>query len=150
MFKNILIPTDGSEFSEKVLKDGVALARALNAKITGIHVVPSNFALTYGFYAEVPWVDDELQARMRNSAKAEGKKYLDRIQAAAQAAGVKFERVVLESNVVWKGIVDTANERDCDLIVMAAHGRRGLSALMLGSETNRVLTHSKIPVLVYR
>jgi len=150
MFKSILIPTDGSEFSEKVVKDGMALAKALAATVTALHVVPSSFAVTYGFYGEVPWVDDELHRRMRDAAKAEGKKYLDRIQAAAHAAGVKCERVLVETNVIWKGIVDAAHERDCDLIMMAAHGRRGLAAMVLGSETNRVLTHSKIPVLVYR
>ena len=150
MFKNILITTDGSEFSDKAVKEGVALAKALQAKVVGVHIIPSNFAASYGYYGEVPWIDEELNQRMRAAATADGKRHVDRIHAAAHAAGVESERVVVERNIVWKGIIDTATEYDCDLIIMAAHGRRGLSALVLGSETHRVLTHSKIPVLVYR
>ncbi len=147
MFKRILIPTDGSELSERTAQSGVALARALNAKVTGLHVMPLNFALSYG---EMVLVDESLEQEMRERARAEGNKYLDRVQAAAASAGVPFERVLSASIFVWKGIVDTALEKGCDLIVMAAHGRRGLAALVIGSETNKVLTHTKIPVLVYR
>lgn len=150
MFKHILIPTDGSELSERAAKEGVALAKVLEAKITGIHVIPLSFSAYVGFYGEIPWVDMELQERLRQAGRAEGNKYLDRMQKMAQAAGVKFEHVLLESDQIWKGIVDTAEERRCDLIMMATHGRRGLSALVLGSETQKVLTHSKIPVLAYR
>lgn len=147
MFKRILIPTDGSELSERTAQSGVALARALNAKVTGLHVMPLNFALSYG---EMVLADESLEQEMRERARAEGNKYLDRVQAAAESAGVPFERVLNASIFVWKGIVDTALEKSCDLIVMAAHGRRGLAALVIGSETNKVLTHTKIPVLVYR
>jgi nucleotide-binding universal stress UspA family protein len=147
MFKHILIPTDGSDFSEKVVKDGMALAKTINAKITGVHVYPSFIMISYGEFGPV---DGELQKQMLESAKTEGDKYLDRLQAAAKSAGVAFDRVLLENDNAWKGILETAQKKGCDLVLMAAHGRRGLSALVLGSETNKVLTHSKIPVLVYR
>ncbi len=146
MFKNILIATDGCELSDKTARNGVVLAKTLNAKVTGVYVVPAHVAVAYG---EMAWVDDRLGAQMREFARADGNKFLDRIQAAAHAAGVSFERVVFESDQVWKGILDIAQQQGCDLIVMAAHGRHGLVALLLGSETNKVLTHAKIPVLIY-
>lgn len=147
MFKHILIPTDGSEASGKAVEQAMALARFCGAKATGIHVLVPNLGVYYG---EAVWVDDRIQAEMRETAEAEGNKYLDRIEAAAKTAGVKFERVLLEGDIPWKGIVETAQQRGCDIIVMAAHGRRGLAALMLGSETNRVLAHATVPVLVVR
>lgn len=147
MFSKILIPTDGSELSDKAARSGAALARTLGASLVGVHVFPSSFGVYYG---EAVWVDDKVQMQMRETAEAEGHRYLDRIQAEADAASVPFERVLVESDSPWKGIVDTAQARGCDLIVMAAHGRRGLTAVILGSETNRVLTHSHVPVLVYR
>jgi nucleotide-binding universal stress UspA family protein len=147
MFKNILIPTDGSELSEKVVKDGVALAKVINAKITGVHIFPSHHISPYGEFGPS---DDVVQKQMRDAATAQGNEFLDRIEAAAQSAGVSFERVISEDDDAWRGIIDAAQKKKCDLIMMSAHGRRGLSALVLGSETNKVLTHSKIPVLVYR
>lgn len=150
MFKHILLPTDGSELSQKAARDCITLAKTLNAKVTGVHIIPSTFSAVIGFDPDVPWIDVELQERMREAATAAGNKYLDGIEAQAKSAGVKFERLLIESNHIWKGIVDAAKDQRCDLIMMAAHGRRGLSALVLGSETNKVLTHTNIPVLVYR
>jgi nucleotide-binding universal stress UspA family protein len=147
MFKHILIPTDGSESSDQAAKQAVNLAKLFGAKVTAIHVFAPSFGIYYG---EAVWVDDKMQVQLRETAETEGNKYLDRIAAAAKAANVPFERVLLEGDSPWKGIVETAQNRGCDMIMMAAHGRRGLAALVLGSETNRVLTHSKIPVLVYR
>lgn len=147
MFKHILIPTDGSAFSEKVVKDGVALAKTINAKITGVHIFPSHHISPYGEFGPS---DDVVQKQMRDSATTQGNQYLDRIEAVAKSSGVSFERVISENDDAWRGIIDAAQKKKCDLILMAAHGRRGLSALVLGSETNKVLTHSKIPVLVYR
>jgi nucleotide-binding universal stress UspA family protein len=147
MFKHILIPTDGSETSDRTAKQAVNLAKQFGAKVTAIHVYAPNFGIYYG---EAVWVDDKMQVQLRETAETEGHKYLDRVEQSAKSAGVPFERVLLESDSAWKGIVETAQNRGCDLIMMAAHGRRGLTALLLGSETNRVLTHTKIPVLVYR
>ncbi len=147
MFKHILIPTDGSALSEKVVQDGMALAKAMNARITGVHIFPSHLISPYGEFGPA---DDVVEKKMRDNALALGNQYLDRIEAAAKSAGVGFERVLSENDNAWRGIIDAAQNKKCDLILMAAHGRRGLSALLLGSETNKVLTHSKIPVLVYR
>lgn len=147
MFKNILIPTDGSELSVKVVRDGAALAKLFGARITGVHVVPATYIIHYG---EMGPIDVRSEQELRELARVEGSKYLDRVEAAAKAAGVAFERVLAESDDAWRGILEAAKQKKCDLIVMAAHGRRGIAALVLGSETNKVLTHSTIPVLVYR
>lgn len=147
MFRNILIATDGSELSDKLLAPGTALARALGAKITGVHVVPEHMPT---FSGEMAWANETLRARFRESAREMGDRYLDRMEAAAREAHVPFERVLAPNDHVWKGIIATADDKGCDVIMMAAHGRRGLGGLVLGSETNRVLVHSRTPVLVYR
>ena len=147
MYKHILVATDGSALSEKMLAPAVALARALRARITGVHVYPANLPV---FTGEAAWIDQRLQDRLREAAMEDGNRYLDRVEQAAGAAGVACERALVAADHVWRGIIDTAQARGCDLIVMAAHGRRGAAAVLLGSETNRVLVHSTIPVLVYR
>jgi nucleotide-binding universal stress UspA family protein len=147
MFTNILIPTDGSEFSEKVLKDGVELARATGARITALHAYPKHRISPYGEFGPS---DDVVEKQVTESAVRDGNAFIDRIEAAARPGKVKVERVIVQHDNPWQAIVETATAKGCDLIMMAAHGRRGLSALVLGSETNKVLTHSKIPVLVYR
>ena len=147
MFTNILIPTDGSELSENVVKNGIALAKMCNAKIIGVHVVPATYLIYYG---EIGPVDTGTETGLREAARTRGRTYLDRLEATAKSAGVRFDRVLSESNDPWRGIIDVAQNQGRDLIMMAAHGRRGLAALVLGSETNKILTHSKIPVLVYR
>lgn len=145
MYKNILIPTDGSELSEKAIKEGVALAKLCGAKVTGFHAYPS-----YHFHPDAAYVLADVRTRQELSvlARTQADTFLDRMQAAVKAAGLDFERVVVQDDQVWKAIVDSAREKGCDAIVMAAHGRRGLSALVIGSETTKVLTHSTIPVLV--
>jgi nucleotide-binding universal stress UspA family protein len=147
MFKHILIPTDGSELSAKAIKHGVAFAKSLGAKITALHVIPSTIPIYYG---EMSWVDPKLDRQLRDAARAEGNKHLDRAEATARSAKVECERALIEGDMIWQSIIDTAKAKSCDLILMAAHGRRGLAALVLGSETNKVLIHSKVPVLVYR
>ncbi len=147
MFKHILIPTDGSELSAKAAQAGVAMAKRLGAKVTGVYVLALAPPLSYG---EPAWVDEGMLQQMRESAQLAGNKYLDRMQSVATVAQVPFERSSVQSDAPWLGILETAKNKGCDFIVMAAHGRRGLAALVLGSETNKVLTHSKIPVLVYR
>ena len=133
MFKHILIPTDGSELTSKAILSGIALAKAVGAKVTGITVtVPSEvFADT-----------------KRTSAAAE--QHLAEIKDAAVAAGVAYSVIHAEHEHPYQAIIDAATKIGCDLIVMASHGRRGVSALMLGSETVNVLTHCTVPVLVYR
>lgn len=149
MFTNILIPTDGSELSQKAVNAGIDLAKALQARITALHVVvlPSVYPLEMGM---MPPLGEHVEDNVEKALQAAGETYLDRICMAAAAAGLACDRLLVKNNDPWKGIVETAQTKRCDLIIMGAHGRRGLSALVLGSETNKVLSHSKIPVLVYR
>lgn len=147
MYKHILLPTDGSELSLRAAKSVIDLAKALNARVTAVHVYPVKFTVYYG---ELSWVDERLEMTAREATQREGKKFLDQIAAVANSASVPFNGLLLEDENVWKSILETAERKGCDLIAMAAHGRRGLAAVLLGSETNKVLTHSKIPVLVYR
>jgi nucleotide-binding universal stress UspA family protein len=145
MYKHILIPTDGSDLSEQATNYGVALAKAVNAKVTGL-TVSTPF---YIFAVEPHMVIDTRESyTTRMSTVAE--KLLARVEDAAAAAGVACDVVHAEHEHAYQAIIDTAIARGCDLIVMASHGRRGIAAIVLGSETVKVLTHSTIPVLVYR
>lgn len=146
MFKNILLPTDGSELSQTAIKAGVGLAKALGANVTGFYAAPDITALV--IYGEIaPYIPPlELEKMAQNEAK----KYLSVVEREARAAGVEVETVWVKNNAPYAAILEAAQKRRCDLIFMASHGRRGISALLLGSETTKVLAHSKIPVLIYR
>jgi len=145
MYKHILIPTDGSDLSNKAIRHGVALAKTINAKVTGITVtIPFHvFAVDPETVTDTP---DSYGKRMSAAAT----KYLTQVKDAAAAAGVTCSVIDAEQEHPYSAIIDAANKNACDLIVMASHGRRGVSAVVLGSETVKVLTHSKIPVLVCR
>jgi nucleotide-binding universal stress UspA family protein len=145
MYKHILIPTDGSDLSNKAIRHGVALAKTINAKVTGITVtIPFHvFAVDSETVTDTP---DSYGKRMSAAAT----KYLTQVKDAAAAAGVTCSVIDAEQEHPYSAIIDAANKNACDLIVMASHGRRGVSAVVLGSETVKVLTHSKIPVLVCR
>jgi len=147
MFKNILIPTDGSKLSAKAIRSGVAFAKSIKAQITGCYVVEPFQPYYFGDYIppEMPTPKE-----FERHAREVGEKYLKRIEAAAHAAGLKYRGSVVTADTPYEGIIGAAKKSRCDLIFMASHGRRGLSGMLLGSETNKVLTHSKIPVLVYR
>jgi nucleotide-binding universal stress UspA family protein len=145
MYQNILIPTDGSELASKAITHGVELAKVHNAKITGVAVSP-----TWHDTADDEFVVEISCESYKRSTAQRASKWLAPIAEAAKAAGVPCETVHATDNHPWQGIIATAKNRGCDLIVMASHGRRGLSALVIGSETVKVLTHSTIPVLVYR
>lgn len=147
MYKNILVPTDGSPLSQKAVTAGVALAGVLHAKIVAVHVVRTHFMFPS---EDAETVDARTLERLRESARTAGKKILDQVQEQARGGGVDCEAVLIEGDWPWQRILQAAQDKDCDVIVMAAHGYHGLRALVLGSETNKVLTHSKIPVLVYR
>lgn len=142
MFKHILIPTDGSELSRKAAEGGLELARALGAKVTVYSCVVEYLPMTE-FAVETP------QSVMDQMEK-EADHYLADLAKKAQAAGVPFDTAKSVEFSPYTGIINTAREKHCDLILMASHGRRGLAGLLLGSETQKVLTHSEIPVLVYR
>jgi nucleotide-binding universal stress UspA family protein len=145
MYTNILIPTDGSELAGKAGQDGIALAKRIGAKITALTVLPPFHVLT----TDTRMLEDTpAQYKVRMQAHAE--KTLGAVARAAQASGVACEMVHVEHEHPYQAIIDTAESKGCDLIVMASHGRHGISAIVLGSETVKVLTHSKIPVLVHR
>ena len=145
MYKHILIPTDGSELSKKAVDHGIGLAKALNAKVTAVTVSePFHiFAVEPGMLTDTP---DEYEKRIAALAG----KYLKAAKDAATAAGVPCDVVHVEHAHPYETVIDTARKRGCDAIVMASHGRRGVSAIVLGSETVKVLTHSTIPVVVVR
>ena len=147
MFKHILIPTDGSPVAAKAIQAGVQLAAEMGATVTGYYAVepPPTHLYGEGYLAERSLVA-ELERRATDNAK----KSVDEISAAARAAGVKCDTVVGKSIVPYKGIIDAAEKNGCDAIFMASNGHRGLTGLLLGSVTQKVLTHSKLPVLVYR
>lgn len=145
MYKHILVPTDGSELSNRAIEYAVGLAKAVKAKLT-VFTVTTPY---YGFAVEPELATigveeyEKVTEKMAARSLAAGKD----IAAAAQ---VSCETVRVEHPQPYQAIIDAAKERSCDLIVMASHGRRGLAAVVLGSETLKVLTHSTIPVLVVR
>jgi nucleotide-binding universal stress UspA family protein len=144
MFKRILIATDGSELAERAVAAGLALARALNARVTAVTATEPWSAMVTGEPALVFPIEDYEKTAAENAARI-----LAGVSAAAKAAGVDCETVHV-SDFPAEGIVETAKGRGCDLIVMASHGRRGLSKLLLGSQATRVLALSPVPVLVCR
>lgn len=148
MFKHILLPTDGSKLSDRAVKHGIEFAKSIGAKVTTIHVVPEfRMIMDEGFVSPM---SAEFKKRFENESQQHARKMLAKVGKAADAAGVKCESVVVVSDFPYQQIIDTAKKKKCDLIMMASHGRRGLSSLLLGSETAKVLTHSSIPVLVVR
>ena len=145
MFKHLLLPTDGSEASQATLLKGVRLAKDFNARITGICVVPEFHVLTFN-----PTMIEDTKDVFIAESRSQAHKYLALLNEAADEAGVPCETEVVLSDHPYEAIIRASETKGCDLIMMASHGRRGVRALLLGSETQKVLTHSKIPVLVYR
>jgi nucleotide-binding universal stress UspA family protein len=145
MHRHILIPTDGSELSQNAIGYGMALAKSVNAKVTVLTVTTpfQTFAVEPDLVTDTP---DQYAKRMAALAA----KYLNAAGEAASAAGVVCETMHIEHDQAYQAIIEAAARKSCDLIVMASHGRRGISAIVLGSETVKVLTHSAIPVLVVR
>jgi nucleotide-binding universal stress UspA family protein len=144
MFARILVPTDGSELSEKAARGAIEFGQRLGAGIVGLTVVEPYSYTTLSEYRPEPAADYE----QRIDAMA--RERLRPLETAAKAANVEIETVVVRSFSPYEAIIDTAGRRHCDVIFMASHGRRGLSAILLGSETQKVLTHTEIPVMVYR
>ena len=147
MFKHILVPTDGSKLSIKAAKQAVTLAKALGAKITGFHSAPDLSSAYYGDGYILRAPSAEAQAELQDQ---EARKCLSSIEIEAEVEKVPCEVFHVVSDSPYEAIIDAAKKKKCDLIVMASHGRRGLSGLLLGSETQKVLIHSDIPVLVCR
>ncbi|MCC7017544.1 MAG: universal stress protein [Rhodospirillales bacterium] len=147
MFKHILIPTDGSPLSRKAIVVGVKLAKSFGARVTGVFAAPPATPLVYGDHLPVGYAAPEEHEKMIRDSAA---RYLGVIERAAKKAGVRCQAVRMTSDYPADVILAVAKKEKCDLVVMASHGRRGLRGVLLGSETQKVLTHSKIPVLVCR
>jgi nucleotide-binding universal stress UspA family protein len=147
MFKHILIPTDGSEVSRKAVVAGIGLAKAVGAKVTAVYAAPSATPIVYKHFLPVGYMTPQKHAQ---AIKRAATHYLAVAEKAARAAGVPCETVSQTSDFPAEAILAAAAKRKCDLIYMASHGRRGVKAVLLGSETQKVLAHAKIPVLVHR
>ena len=145
MYKHILIPTDGSVLSQKAIDHGIELAKPLHAKVTAVTV-----SEPFHVFAVEPSIVTDTPAEYKRHAAALASKYLQAAKDAATTAGVPCDVVQVEHEHPYEAIIDTARKKGCDAIVMASHGRRGVSAIVLGSETVKVLTHSNIPVVVVR
>ncbi|MGH8667016.1 MAG: universal stress protein [Burkholderiales bacterium] len=147
MYKHILIPTDGSDLSRAAALNGVKLAKALGAKVTAFFAAPAPTPLVYEGFLPVGYTTQEGHAELIDKTAA---KYLGVIERACEKAGVPCKSVYVTNEYAADAIMEAAKKYRCDLIFMASHGRRGLSGVLLGSQTQKVLTHSKVPVLVCR
>jgi len=146
MFKHILIPTDGSPVANKAAKAAIALAGRLGAKVTAYcALVELQTIYVYGYVFDQKEIDSSAER-----ARAAGQKHVDAIGRMAKAAGVPCAAVVAKALTPYEGIIAAAKKRKCDVIFMASHGRRGISRLIMGSVTQKVLSHASIPVVVYR
>jgi nucleotide-binding universal stress UspA family protein len=145
MFKHILLPTDGSDLSERAVLAGISFAKEIGARVVGLTVTPEFHTFTYKTE-----MLEETEEEFNVSAQRQATKNLAVISNAAATAGVPCDVAQVTSDEPWAAILQASKERACDLIIMASHGRRGLKGLILGSETQKVLVHSGIPVLVYR
>ena len=145
MYRHILIPTDGSELAERAVTHGVSLAKFVGAKVT-VLIVEERVGTVWWAVAEHRLA--EITAKYAEEIKKHAARVLDRGANAAKQAGVPCDTIHVQDVQPYAAIIATATDRGCDLIVMASHGRSGLSAMVLGSVTNKVLTHSKVPVLV--
>jgi nucleotide-binding universal stress UspA family protein len=148
MYRHILIATDGSPLAEKAVAHGLSVAKSLGAKVTAL-IVEVPFSAH-----EVPEAQmrqmSEVVAQHAELTRTHAAQVLDRVTDAAKAAGISCETLQIEHRHPYEAIIATAKKKNCDLVVMASHGRSGLSTMLLGSVTNKVLAHSSIPVLVYR
>ncbi len=147
MYKNILVATDGTRLSGKAIAHAVALAKALGARLTAFYASP-DYPLPV--YAEGAIVEPMTRREYAALCKDEADRILGAVAAKAKSARVAFNAVHTINSTPWRAILAAARKHRCDVVVMASHGRRGVSAMLLGSETQKVLTHSKIPVIVVR
>jgi nucleotide-binding universal stress UspA family protein len=147
MFKHILVPTDGSPLSESTVSRAISFAKDAGARITFFYAQP-DFPMP--IYGEGALIDPTTPEQFAKSANDEARRILDEAKSRADSAGVGADTDTLVNEVPYEAVIDAAERHGCDLILMASPGRRGIAGLLLGSETQKVLTHSKIPVLVYR
>lgn len=147
MYKNILIPTDGSPVARSAIQAGVKLAKKLGAKVTGFYAAPPATPLEYKGFLPVGY--DEPVDRAR-AIQRMAQRYLEEVAKAAKAAGVRCKVEHVTNDYAADAIVAAAKRNGCDLIFMASHGRGGIRRSLLGSQTHKVLAQSKVPVLVHR
>jgi len=147
MFRHILVPTDGSGLSAKAVAAAMKLARLSGARVTGVFAAPPPTPVIYEDFVPVGLVTPGEHARLIEKT---ADRYLGAIRKAAEKAGVACECVCVTNDFPADAILSVAKKRKCDLIVMASHGRKGISGVLLGSETQKVLVRSHVPVLVYR
>lgn len=147
MFKHILAPTDGSPLSDSAVSRAVSFAKSTGARITFFYAQP-DFPMP--IYGEGALIDPTTPEQFARSVAAEAEAILAKAKAVADNEGVEAATDTVVNEVPYEAVIDAADRHGCDLIFMASHGRRGIASLLLGSETQKVLTHSKIPVLVYR
>lgn len=145
MFKNILVPVDGSRLSHRAIKPAIDIALAFKARITGYYAAPEYRPEVWDEYVPPNFVTPD---QFNKLSEKVARKYLSVVEKAAVRAGVAVSCFYTDSDVPYEAIIKAARDRKCDLIVMASHGRNGLSRLMLGSQTYKVVTLSKIPVMV--
>lgn len=144
MFQRILVPTDGSDITAKAVDTAIKLARSLNARLYTISVKePFPYSAISEMQPTPPQEFFDAQERIASQR-------IKTVRDACAAAEVPCEAHTVEALHPWEAIIDHAQRMECDLLVMASHGRRGVTALLLGSETQKVLTHSKLPVLIVR
>ena len=149
MYKHILLPVDGSELSRKAEKECISFAKSIGAKVTAIYVV-SHFYLHVRPYVMPKSVLTKIEMEHEQEATEIARIMISELEVRAKAAGIKCEGLTVVGDHPYEEIISNAEQRKCDLIMMASHGHKGLNAVLLGSETVKVLTHSTIPVLVVR
>ncbi|MGZ8231637.1 MAG: universal stress protein [Burkholderiales bacterium] len=147
MFKHILIPTDGSALSERAIASAIRFAGSIGARVTGLHVAAGGGVSPLERCLRG---DAHTRSRLKALFAEQAKRYLEVIESAAKKAGIRSECLCVTGDAPFQEILKTAENRRCDLIYMASHGKAGPSALLLGSETAKVLIHSRTPVLVHR
>ena len=147
MFKHILVPTDGSQLSSDTAKRAIAFAKETHAKVTFFFAKPD---YPVAFYGEGALIDPTTPDKFAEMAEQQAREILAAHETLAKAEDVVCASTSAVSDIPYEAIIAAAEKSGADLIFMASHGRRGISGLLLGSETQKVLTHSKIPVLVYR
>ena len=145
MFNHILLPTDGSPVAESAVDACLRFAAETGVAITAVHVMPELHLFTYE-----PGVTESVHQKVRHDRELHSKKCLELVEQRAAAAGVPCTTMLVTSDTPYEAIIEAARTRDCDLIAMGSHGRAGIKGLLLGSVTQKVLTHSTIPVLVFR
>ena len=147
MYKHLLVATDGSKLSNKAVAHAIALAKPLKARLTAFYAAPG---MPLPIYAEGVVFQPLSRKEFAAATAKDATRVLDPVIARAKAAGVACDGAHVAADAPWEAILAAAKRKRCDAIVMASHGRRGVAALLLGSETQKVLAHSRLPVIVVR